>query len=88
MLQTPGTVFPTLSSAAGNPEFNEDGSVTVWFDPEAPEGKENNWVQTVPGKGWFTCLRLYGPLESWFDKTWQPGEIELQAAMTGNSVSP
>jgi hypothetical protein len=22
-------------------------------------------------------LRLYGPLEPWFDKTWRPGEIEL-----------
>jgi hypothetical protein len=29
-----------------------------------------------PGKGWNTLLRLYGPLESWFDKTWRPGEIE------------
>ena len=31
-----------------------------------------------PGKGWFMILRLYGPLQPWFDKTWQPGEIELQ----------
>ena len=45
--------------------------------PEAPKGKESNWVQTVPGKGWNTILRLYGPLEPWFDKTWRPGEIEL-----------
>jgi hypothetical protein len=77
MLQTPGTVYPSLSSAAGDVEPNEDGSVTVWFGPETPAGKENNWIQTVPGKGWFTVVRLYGPLESWFDKTWQPGEIEL-----------
>jgi hypothetical protein len=28
-------------------------------------------------EGWNTVLRLYGPLESWFDKTWRPGEIEL-----------
>jgi len=39
---------------------------------------ESNWVQTVPGQGWNTILRLYGPLQSWFDKTWRPGEIELQ----------
>jgi hypothetical protein len=38
---------------------------------------ENNWVQTVPGKGWSTLFRLYGPLKPWFDKTWRPGEIEL-----------
>ena len=35
-----------------------------------------NWVQTIPGKGWNVLLRLYGPLEPWFDKTWRPGEIE------------
>jgi hypothetical protein len=33
-------------------------------------------VQTVPGKGWNTILRLNGPLQPWFDKTWKPGEIE------------
>ncbi|MGA9394402.1 MAG: hypothetical protein WCA83_02825 [Azonexus sp.] len=37
-----------------------------------------NWVQTIPGKGWFMILRLYGPLEPWFDKSWRPGEVELQ----------
>jgi hypothetical protein len=39
---------------------------------------ERHWVQTIPGKGWNTLLRLYGPLAPWFDKTWRPGEIELQ----------
>lgn len=38
---------------------------------------EGNWVQTVPGKGWFTMFRLYGPLQPWFDKTWKPGDFEL-----------
>jgi hypothetical protein len=56
---------------------NDDGSTTLWFGPEAPKGKEANWIQTIPGKGWFICLRLYGPLEPWFEKTWKPGEIEL-----------
>lgn len=56
---------------------NADGSVTVWFGPKAPAGREKNWVQTVPGKGWNVLLRLYGPLEPWFDKTWKPGDIEL-----------
>ena len=55
---------------------NEDGSTTIWFGPKAPKGKEANWIQTVPGKGWFICLRLYGPLEPWFKQTWRPGEIE------------
>ena len=30
----------------------------------------------MPGKKWFAILRLYGPLEPWFDKTWIPGDIE------------
>ncbi len=77
LLQTPGTPFPSVSSQSGDIVTNADGSTTIWFGPEPPQGKESNWVPTVPGKGWFTVLRLYGPLEPWFDKTWKPGEIEL-----------
>jgi hypothetical protein len=57
---------------------NPDGGVTVWFGPKAPAGKENNWVQTIPGKGYNVLLRLYGPLEPWFNQTWRPGDFELQ----------
>ncbi|MFC1921869.1 DUF1214 domain-containing protein [Chloroflexota bacterium] len=32
------------------------------------EGKENNWLQTVPNKNWFTALRMYAPLEAWIDE--------------------
>ncbi|HAH48262.1 MAG TPA: hypothetical protein DCM07_26120 [Planctomycetaceae bacterium] len=46
--------------------------------PTPPEGKDRNWVQTIPSKSWFMILRLYGPLKPWFDKTWRPGDIELQ----------
>lgn len=56
---------------------NADKSVDVYFGPKAPAGKESNWLQTAPGKGWFPILRLYGPLKPWFDKTWRPSEIEL-----------
>jgi len=48
----------------------------IYFGPVAPEGKEHNWLQTVPGKGWWTILRLYNPLQPFFDKTWRPSEIE------------
>jgi hypothetical protein len=68
---------PSVSSQSKGVNTNADGSVDVYFGPEAPAGMESNWVQTIPGKGWFTLLRLYGPLEPWFDKTWKPGEIEL-----------
>jgi hypothetical protein len=68
--------YPSIVSLSGNVETNDDGTTDIWFGPTAPAGHESNWIQTVPGKGWFTYMRLYGPLESWFDKTWRPGEIE------------
>ena len=77
MLQTDQQA-PSVSSQDKDLLVNKDGSVDVWFGPDAPAGKEHNWVQTIPGKGWFMILRLYGPLEPWFDKTWRPSEIELQ----------
>ncbi len=69
--------FPTIGSQTQGMKQNADGSWDVYFAPEAPEGKESNWLQTVPGKSWFTILRMYGPLEPWIDQTWRPGEIEL-----------
>ncbi|GJM30101.1 MAG: hypothetical protein DHS20C17_27360 [Cyclobacteriaceae bacterium] len=71
--------LPSVSSKRTALTENEDGSVTLYFGPEnfAPEDKRNNWLQTIPHKGWFVLFRLYGPLEPWFDKTWQPGEFEL-----------
>jgi hypothetical protein len=69
--------FPTVGSQSEGMKKNADGSYDVYFAPKAPEGKEGNWLQTVPGKSWFTILRMYGPLEPWINKTWRPGEIEL-----------
>ena len=77
MLQT-DQQFPSVSSQQKGVKINPDSSVDVYFGPKPPAGKEGNWVQTIPGKGWFMILRLYGPLEPWFNKTWRPGEIELQ----------
>lgn len=57
-------------------EKNADGSVDLYFGPNAPAGKEANWVQTVPGKHWFAYFRLYGPTEAYFDKSWKMGDIE------------
>jgi hypothetical protein len=56
---------------------NADGSYDIYFSPKPPKGKEGNWLETVPGKSWFTILRMYGPLEPWINKTWRPSEIEL-----------
>ncbi len=70
--------FPSYNSEKHKDKvkYNEDGSLDLYFGPEPPEGFEDNWIQTVPGKGFFTILRLYSPTEAWFDKTWRPGDIE------------
>jgi len=64
--------YPTPAAKA-----SADGSTTVNFSPVKPDGvNEGNWIQTDPKKGWFTILRLYSPLESFFTKTWRPSEIQ------------
>lgn len=75
MLQT-DQISPGLSGQTKGLVTNPDGSVDLYFGPTAPAGKEHNWIQTMPGQSWNTLLRLYGPLEPWFDRSWRPGEIE------------
>jgi hypothetical protein len=70
-----GQPFPSLGSR-DKPTQNSDGSTDLYLGPKAPEGKQGNWLATVPGKGYFTILRLYGPTEAAIDKTWKPGDIE------------
>ena len=80
MLQTPQR-YPRAGSQnypSPKAEVAADGSTTIWFSPQQPDGvARGNWIQTVPGKGWFLLLRLYSPLESFFTKEWRPSEIEL-----------
>ena len=74
-LQT-GQTYPSLNNTRNPMTANDDGSFTLTFGPDEPAENAENWIQTVPGKKWFTIFRLYGPLEPWFDKTWIPGDIE------------
>ncbi len=66
--------FPSVSTYTG-PQINGDGSIDIYFSPEAPAGNEKNWIQTMSGKGWFVLFRFYGPLEAFFDKAWKPDDI-------------
>ncbi|PKH07750.1 DUF1254 domain-containing protein [Moritella sp. Urea-trap-13] len=77
-LQVPnGSFFPSKNNKRDELIYNKDGSVTLYFGPDTPKGLEVNWTETTPGKAWFAMLRLYGPLQPWFDKTWQPSDFEL-----------
>jgi len=80
MLQTPQRYPRAGSQSYPSPaaEADADGSTTVYFGPTQPEGvKRGNWIQTMPGKGWWVILRLYSPLEPFFTKEWRLSEIEL-----------
>jgi hypothetical protein len=67
--------FPSPAAEAA-----PDGSTTVYFGPNKPDGvKDGNFIQTLPDKGWFVILRLYSPLEPFFDKSWKPSDIEKVA---------
>jgi hypothetical protein len=82
MLDTPQRYPRAGSQSYPSPAAvaNPDGSTTVYFGPSKPAGVDDgNWIQTVPGKGWNTLLRLYSPLEAFFTKEWRPSEIELVA---------
>jgi hypothetical protein len=70
-----GQAFPSLGSR-DKPTQNADGSTDLYLGPSAPNGKPRNWLQTVPGKGYFAILRLYGPTEDAINKSWKPGDIE------------
>ncbi|HKY86701.1 MAG TPA: DUF1254 domain-containing protein [Pseudorhodoplanes sp.] len=87
MLDTPQRYPRAGSQSYPSPaaEASADGSTTIYFGPTQPANvKRGNWIQTVPGKGWFTLLRLYSPLESFFTKEWRPTEIvAVEPGLTG-----
>ena len=55
---------------------NGDGSVDVYFGPNAPSGNELNWIPTNPGGKFEVLFRVYGPQKPLFDKTWRLPDIE------------
>jgi hypothetical protein len=70
------------SRASNSPDLqkNADSSVDVWFGPQAPVGKESNWVPTHPSAKFEVLFRLYGPEKPLFDKTWKLPDIEMITA--------
>jgi hypothetical protein len=55
---------------------NADGSIDIYFGPKPPKGKERNWIPTNLDEGWFSYVRLFGPLEACFDGSWLLNDIE------------
>jgi hypothetical protein len=55
---------------------NEDGSVDLYFGPKAPDGLESNWIPTE-GHEPYLWLRLYGPEEAFWNKSFKMPDVEL-----------
>lgn len=63
---TPRPTFtPSLPALSRNAQKNVDASVDIYFGPQAPQGKESNWVPTKPGGQFEILFRLYGPERLW-----------------------
>ena len=65
-----------ISSAQAGVKTEPDGSTKIYVGGKAPQGYENNWIESNPNKGFFVYLRLYGPTESYFDKSWKMPNVK------------
>jgi hypothetical protein len=79
--------LPRASRSSQIPEMqkNGDGSVDVYFGPQAPAGKETNWVPTDPKRGFEVMFRAYAPTKAFFEKTWKLTDIERLEETVGGS---
>lgn len=77
----PGPCTTTKPGAALRPLFElkdaKGSSVDLYFGPTAFAGQGGHWIQTIPGKGWFSNFRLYGPEAAAFGGSWRPGDFEI-----------
>jgi hypothetical protein len=56
-------------------QTNADGSIDVYFCQQPPAGKETNWVQTMPGKGWNTIF-VCTAARTLVRQDQRPGDVE------------
>ena len=75
MLQNPTN--DAARSSYDKLKINKDGSIDLYFSPKAPAGNESNWIETVPGKGFYPMFRFYTPKEGLFDGTWKMPDVQL-----------
>lgn len=67
----------SIDSSMDAVKKNADGSVDIYFGPEAPEGMEANWLPTNKERRFFLLFRFYGPQKGVFDGSFELNDIEL-----------
>jgi hypothetical protein len=55
---------------------NGDGSIDIYFGPNAPVTRESNWIPTDADGHFEVLFRFYGPTRPLFDKTWILPDLE------------
>ena len=62
----------TVGSKTKGLRKNADGSYYMLLGPgQPPTGWEENFVRTLPNRGWFPYMRAYGAGEAFFDDTYK-----------------
>ncbi|WP_163620887.1 DUF1254 domain-containing protein [Microbacterium sp. B35-30] len=66
------------AARSGYDEFhaNADGSIDFIFGPQKPAAVDANWIETVPGRGFYPMVRFYTPTAPLFDGSWALTDIE------------
>jgi hypothetical protein len=59
-----------------NMKTNADGSVDIYFGPEAPSGLESNWIPTQ-GKRAMPVMRFYGVTDAFWNRSFKLPDPEL-----------
>ncbi|PWU03159.1 MAG: hypothetical protein C5B53_00835 [Candidatus Melainabacteria bacterium] len=67
---------PGRSSYSPGLKKNTDGSVDIYFGPDAPAGKELNWVPTNPDGKFEAIFRFYGTEKPLFTSEWKLPDLE------------
>ena len=57
-------------------DLPSSGTAELRFGPTAPGDAGGAWLQTIPGRGWFAYIRIYGPEEPAFDGSWKRGDFQ------------
>ncbi|MBP1928930.1 hypothetical protein J2741_001477 [Methanolinea mesophila] len=65
-----------ISSHAGNPVYNPDGSLDIYIQQTTPGAdKESNWLP-APQDRFMLIIRMYWPQESALNGSWEPPEVQ------------
>jgi hypothetical protein len=68
-----------LLNKESNPQYGEDGSLTLYFaDAKPKEAPDGNWLPTPKGSGYSLTFRFYGPKGAVADHSYFPPPLAKQ----------